>query len=327
MSSTAYYVGLDVGGTTMKAAVVDDAGTVFGTATMSTEAHKGQEHGLNQMCATIRKAVEVSKVGIAHVAAIGVATPGTMDIPNGIILDPPNLKPWQNVPVRAHVHGVFNIPTAFQNDANAAAYGEYWVGAGRDVKSMVMFTLGTGIGGGIIIDDKVMEGQHSHGGEVGHMKIQMTPDGRLCGCGRRGCLEAYASATSVVKRAQEALAGQSGDSVLKTLLTATDEELPAKVVFQAADQGDATAKKIVDDTAFYLAVGAMNIMHLIDPDMIVYAGGMTAAGEPFLNRIKHYIRELAFPVPAAKTIVQYATLGSDAGFIGAAACARQLAKK
>ena len=327
MSSTAYYVGLDVGGTTMKAAVVDDAGTVFGTATMSTEAHKGQEHGLNQMCATIRKAVEVSKVGIAHVAAIGVATPGTMDIPNGIILDPPNLKPWQNVPVRSHVHGVFNIPTAFQNDANAAAYGEYWVGAGRDVKSMVMFTLGTGIGGGIIIDDKVMEGQHSHGGEVGHMKIQMTPDGRLCGCGRRGCLEAYASATSVVKRAQEALAGQSGDSVLKKLLMATDEELPAKVVFQAADQGDATAKKIVDDTAFYLAVGAMNIMHLIDPDMIVYAGGMTAAGEPFLNRIRRYIHELAFPVPAAKTIVQYATLGSDAGFIGAAACARQLAKK
>ncbi len=327
MSSTAYYVGLDVGGTTMKAAVVDDAGTVFGTATLSTESHKGQDHGLNQMCATIRKAVEVSKVGIATVAAIGVATPGTMDIPNGIILDPPNLKPWQNVPVRSHVQGVFNIPTAFQNDANAAAYGEYWVGAGRDVKSMVMFTLGTGIGGGIIIDDKVMEGQHSHGGEVGHMKIQMTPDGRLCGCGRRGCLEAYASATSVVKRAQEALAGQSGDSVLKKLLTATDEELPAKVVFQAADQGDATAKKIVDDTAFYLAVGAMNIMHLIDPDMIVYAGGMTAAGEPFLNRIKHYIHELAFPVPAAKTIVQYATLGSDAGFIGAAACARQLPKK
>lgn len=326
MSSNAYYVGLDVGGTTMKAAVVDEQGKVLGTATMSTEAHKGQEHGLNTMAETIRRSVQASNLSMTDIAAIGVATPGTMDIPGGIILDPPNLKPWQNVPVKKHIYDTFQIPTAFQNDANAAAYGEYWIGAGQEAKSMVMFTLGTGIGGGIIINDYVMEGQHSHGGEVGHMKIQMTNDGRLCGCGRRGCLEAYASATSVVKRAKEALEGQTTDSILKKLLTATDEELPAKVVFQAADQGDETAKKIIDDTAFYLAVGAMNIMHLIDPDMIVYAGGMTAAGEPFLNRIRHYINELAFPVPAKNTIVKYAKLGSDAGFIGAAACGRQLVK-
>ncbi|WP_020474128.1 ROK family protein [Zavarzinella formosa] len=327
MSVNAYYVGLDVGGTTMKAAVVDEGGKVCGTATMSTEAFKGQEHGLNQMVATIRKSVEVSKLSMSDIASIGVATPGTMDIPAGIILDPPNLKPWRNVPVKKHIQEVFQIPTAFQNDANAAAYGEFWIGAGKDVQSMVMFTLGTGIGGGIIIHDHVMEGQHSHGGEIGHMKIQMTPDGRLCGCGRRGCLEAYASATSVVKRAKEALATQTGDSILKNLLDATTEELPAKVVFQAADQGDETAKKVIDDTAYFLGVGAMNIMHLIDPDMIVFAGGMTAAGDPFLNRIRHYIHELAFPVPAAKTIVQYALLGSDAGFIGAAACGRQLVKK
>ena len=327
MSDNSYYVGLDVGGTTMKAAVVDEAGKVLGTATMSTEAYKGQEQGLETMCETIRRAVEKSSLTMRDISSIGVATPGTMDIPAGIILDPPNLKPWQNVPVKKHIHEKFQIPTAFQNDANAAAYGEYWIGAGKDAKSMVMFTLGTGIGGGIIIDDKVMEGQHSHGGEIGHMKIQMTQDGRPCGCGRRGCLEAYASATSVVKRAREALAGQEHDSVLKQLLGATKEELPAKVVFQAADQGDETAKKVIEDTAFYLAVGAMNIMHLIDPDMIVYAGGMTAAGEPFLNRIKHYIHELAFPVPATKTIVRYAMLGSDAGYIGAAACGRQLIKK
>lgn len=326
MNAEKLYVGLDVGGTTMKAAVVDDHGKAHRPATMLTEPAKGQEHGLNQMCATIRQAVAIAGKTLADITAIGVATPGTMDIPKGIILDPPNLRPWQNVPVKQHIHETFNLPTAFQNDANAAAFGEYWAGAGRDAKSMVMFTLGTGIGGGIIINNHVLEGQHSHGGEVGHMKIDMSPQARQCGCGRLGCLEAFASATSVVKRAQEAIAQQSGTSLLKELLAATNEELPAKVVFQAADQGDPVAQKIVKDTAFYLAVGAMNIMHLIDPDMIVYGGGM-AASEPFLNQIRQFIHELAFPVPATQTTVRYAELGSDAGFIGAAACAKQEAER
>lgn len=325
MTSPLLYVGLDVGGTSMKAAVVDDTGKAFPHVTLPTEAAKGQEHGLNQMCETIRRAVAAGGKTMKDIAAIGVATPGTMDIPAGIILDPPNLRPWKNVPVRDFISVTFGLPTAFENDANAAAFGEYWVGAGREAQSMVMFTLGTGIGGGIILDDKVLEGQHSHGAELGHMKIDLS-NTRRCGCGRWGCLEAFGSATSVVKRAEEAVAAVSGKSILKELLESAREELPAKAVFQAADRGDDVAKKVVDDTAYYLAVGAMNLMHIIDPDMIVYGGGMTAAGEPFLNRIKYYIKELAFPVPAAKTIVRYAQLGSDAGFIGAAACARQLVK-
>jgi glucokinase len=259
---------------------------------------------------------------MTDIAGIGVATPGTMDIPAGVILDPPNLKPWQNVPVKKFIHGHFNIPTAFQNDANAAAYGEYWVGAGREVKSLVLFTLGTGVGGGIIIDDKVLEGRHSHGAEVGHMKIEMN-DARLCGCGRRGCLEAYASATAVVKRAREALQAEP-NSTLHQLLDENQEELSSRSIFIAAEQGDKLAQMIVDETAYYLAVGAMNMMHIIDPDLVAFAGGMTAAGESFLERIRHYIHQLAFPVPAAKTLIRYAQLGSDAGFIGAAACAKYL---
>jgi glucokinase len=326
MSSSLLYVGLDVGGTSMKAAVVDDNGKAFRSVSMATEASKGQEHGLNQMCATIRRAIAAAGKTEKEIAAIGVATPGTMDIPAGIVLDPPNLRPWQNVPVRDYISTTFGLPTAFQNDANAAAFGEYWVGAGRDVKSMVMFTLGTGIGGGVILHDKILEGQHSHGAEVGHMKIDLGKT-RQCGCGRWGCLEAFASATAIVKRAQEAVADVTGKSILKEMLATADQNLPAKEVFQAADKGDEIARKVIDDTAYYLAVGAMNMMHLFDPDMVVFAGGMTLAGEPFLNRIKHYIREMAFPVPAARTIVRYAALGSDAGFIGAAACARQLVGK
>ena len=215
------------------------------------------------------------------------------------------------------------MPTAFQNDANAAAYGELWAGAGRGARSMVLFTLGTGVGGGIVIGDRVLEGEHSHGAELGHMKIEMTRP-RLCGCGRTGCLEAYASATAVVARAREALAEDDGLSTLHSL--AKTGELTARDVFGAADARDALAARVVEETAYYLAVGAANMMHIIDPDVVVFGGGMTAAGEPFMERIRHHVQQLAFPVPAERTLIRYAELGSDAGFIGAAGCGRLLVK-
>jgi glucokinase len=315
------FVGLDVGGTSMKAGVVDDTGKPLGSVILPTEAHRGQEFGLERMCESIRQAVAASNLKLSDIAAIGVATPGTMDIPAGLILDPPNLKPWRNVPVRDHIHKVFQIPTAFQNDANAAAYGEYWAGAGKDAHSMVLFTLGTGVGGGIIIGDLVLEGEHSHGAELGHMKIEIT-NPLQCGCGRWGCLEAYASATGVVKRADLALAKPHAKSSLEG-----KKDLSARDIFDAAAAGDALAKKIAEDTAFYLAVGAMNMMHTIDPDMVVFTGGMIAAGDWFLDLIRKFVKELAFPVPAEKTMICYAQLGIDAGFIGAAGCGRLLFRK
>jgi glucokinase len=315
------FVGLDVGGTTMKAGVVDDSARVLGAQSLPTEAHLGQEHGLERMCETIRQAVTRSGLRLDQIAAIGVATPGTMDIPGGLILDPPNLKPWRNVPVRQYVHDAFGLPTAFQNDANAAAYGEYWAGAGKGTNSLVLFTLGTGIGCGIIVNDHVLEGEHSHGAEVGHMIIELT-NPRQCGCGRWGCLEAYASATAVVKRALDALARDHGASALHAVLH-RQGELTSRDIFDAAP-ADALAEQIVEDTALYLAVGATNMMHTIDPNMVVFAGGMIAAGEAFLERIRRHVNRLAFPVPAQQTQIRYAQLGGDAGFIGAAACARQL---
>ncbi|MCI0680910.1 MAG: ROK family protein [Gemmataceae bacterium] len=319
------YVGLDVGGTTMKAGVVDDDGKALGSVSLPTEAHLGQEFGLERMCESIRQAVASANLKISDIDAIGVATPGTMDIPGGLILDPPNLKPWRNVPVRDYIHKKFKLPTAFQNDANAAAYGEFWAGAGRDVHSMVLFTLGTGVGCGIIIGELILEGEHSHGAEVGHMKIEMTKP-RQCGCGRWGCLEAYASATAVVKRAVEKLGKRGAKSQLKPMMN-KEGGLTARDIFEAAAAGDAVADEIVEDTAYYLAVGAVNMMHTIDPNMIVYGGGMIAAGEDFLKRIRKHVLQLAFPVPAAQTHIVYAQLGGDAGFIGAAGCARQLQQK
>jgi glucokinase len=322
MSKIAHFVGIDVGGQTIKGGVVDDAGRALSTVNVPTEAYRGQEHGLRQMEEAVRRAIQAANLNLADIQAIGVATPGTMDIPAGIILDPPNLHPWKNVPVRKHIAEAFGKPTAFQNDANAAAFGEYWVGAGKGTQSMVLFTLGTGIGCGIILNDRVLEGRHSHGAEVGHIIIEMT-NGRMCGCGQPGHLEAYASATAVVKRTHEALIQAGGMSNLS--ITLRDRgELTARDVFEAAQAGDHVAGKIVEDTAFYLAVGATCMMHTIDPDMVVFGGGMIAAGDGFLERIRHHIRRLAFPVPAERTQVRYAKLGVDAGFIGAAACARQL---
>lgn len=325
MAGQRYFVGLDVGGTTMKAAVVDDQGVPLSApVVLETHPERGQEAGLATMAAAIRQAIAAAGLSLDAVTAIGVATPGLMDLKAGLILDPPNLKPWKNVPVRDRIQAEFGKPTAFQNDANAAAYGEYWVGAGRQARSLVLFTLGTGVGGGIIIDGRIVEGEHSHGGELGHLRIESPVRGRLCGCGARGCLEAYASATAVVRRAREGLAAWRGPTRLRDYYTATDDELTAKVVFDLAAAGDELARRVADDTAYYLALGACAAISVVDPELIVFAGGMTAAGEPFRAAIEGYVRQFGLPFPARSVRVAFARLGADAGFIGAAGCARQL---
>jgi glucokinase len=336
----AKYVGLDVGGTTMKAAVVDDAGAASKAVALDTNPERGQDAGLNTMCATIELAVKTAGLTMADVAAIGVATPGLMDIRAGLILDPPNLAPWKNVPVREHIQKAFHKPTAYQNDANAAAVGEKWVGAARGARSMVMFTLGTGVGGAVVIGDTVIEGEHSHGGELGHLRIDMPDRGRRCGCGALGCLEAYASATAVVERAREALAGWRGHTELKQYQTVFDQkQFNAEVIFTLAEKGDECAKKVVDDTAYYLALGVCSAIAAVDPEVVVIGGGM-AKSKAFLAKVDEYVRRFGLPYPTltdryakqlgrsdlpAPVKVVFAQLGETAGYIGAAGCARKLA--
>jgi glucokinase len=323
MPTPPYYVGLDLGGTALKAGVVDDAGRPLAALSRPTEAHRGPDAGLPRMAEAAREAVAAAGLEMGDVAALGVAVPGLMDIPAGVLFEAFNLGPsWRDVPVRRRLAETFGLPTAFQNDANAAAFGEYWAGAARGAKSLVFFTLGTGIGGGIILGDRVVEGAHSHGGELGHMCIELTHP-RTCACGRKGCLEAYASATAVVARAREALAADGGRSALHGVLE-RESTLTSRDIFAAAAAGDTLAGRVTEDTAYYLAVGTTNVMHLFDPEVVVFGGGMTAAGEPLLERVRHHVRRLAFPVPAERTALCYARLGNDAGFIGAAGCARQL---
>jgi glucokinase len=313
-----FFLGIDLGGTNIKSGVVDDLGRPLSAVSVETYADRGPDFGIANLAEAGRLAVRASNLTMDDIVGVGLGSPGMMDIPAGMLTDPPNLPGWNDLPIRERLADAIRKPTILQNDANAAAFGEYWVGAGRNTRSLVMFTLGTGIGCGIVEEGRILEGRHSHGAECGHIIIEME-NGRQCSCGAYGHLEGYASATALVKRAQEALEHDCG-STLHDILAR--DAISSRTIAEAADRGDALAKKLMRDTARYLAVGAVCLMHTIDPDVVLFGGGMIAAGPSFLNDIRADIVRLAFPIPAARTRVEYAELGGDAGFIGAAGCAR-----
>jgi glucokinase len=321
--SSPFCLGIDLGGTNIKSGVVDDAGHALSSVSLETHAELGPEAGLDNLVAAADLAVRESGLGWDQIAAVGLGSPGTMDLELGLLLEPPNLPGWINMPIRQQLSDRLKKPTVLQNDANAAAYGEYWVGAGKGTRSLVMFTLGTGIGCGIVVDGVIIEGRHSHGAECGHIIIQMH-NARQCSCGAFGHLEAYASATALVKRALEAL---GSDDIPSSLRALEGDELTSRAISEAAEAGDHLAHRLMRETAHYLAVGAVCLMHTIDPDIVLFGGGMIAAGVPFLEDIRSDIRTMAFPVPAAHTRIEYAELGGEAGFIGAAGCARMALKR
>jgi glucokinase len=321
-----FYVGVDVGGTNIKVGVVTNQGSTLAYRSVPTEADLGPDHGIERIITTIEETVRESGLTLADIRAIGLATPGTMDIPAGLLIDPPNLPGWRNVPIRQRVADCFGLPTTLQNDANAAAFGESWIGAGRHAHCLVLWTLGTGIGCGIIIGDLIVRGEHSHGSECGHIIIEMS-GGRRCATGQYGTLEAYASATALKQRCREALDG--GRTSLLSDWLAAGEELTPLLIARAAEQGDELSDELIMETATYLGVGTTTVMHTIDPNMILIGGAMTFGrdetdlGRRFLQRIRDEVRNRAFPIPAQHTLIEYATLGGDAGYIGSAGYARR----
>jgi glucokinase len=281
---------------------------------------------VRRMGEAVRAAVAQAGIDAAAVARVGLGTPGLIDLLAGQLIISPNLRGWENFPIRDRVAAHCQRPVTLANDANAATYGEFWVGSGRDFKSMALLTLGTGIGSGIVVRGRMVEGEHNSGGECGHAVIDSSPDARVCSCGRRGHLEAYASATAVVKRAQESLDAGRASSLRD--LVAQGTRLTAKRIAEAASAGDELALEIVRDTARYLAVGIVNIMQTIDPSGILLGGAMTfggnesSLGRKFLGTIRAEVARYALPTLAEQTTIDFATLGGDAGFIGAAGLAR-----
>ena len=261
-----------------------------------------------------------------RIAAIGLGTPGSMDIGQGMILEPSNLPGWRHFPIQKSLADAIGKPVSFCNDANAAAFGEFWVGEGSQYQSMIMLTLGTGVGGGIIVDDVSIDGHHSHGSELGHVSVDYAESARTCSCGQKGHLEAYASATAVVQRSIEGI--QAGKKTCLAAIFQQNQKLTGKDIAVAADSGDEFAYQIVMDTATYMGRAIVNLLHTIDPQAVVIGGAMTFGGEKnpvgkeFLLRIKRFVQKHAFPVVAQRSVIKYAKLGGDAGYLGAAGMAR-----
>ena len=320
------FLGLDLGGTNVKAGVVNDNGAVISACSVPTDAIQGPDAGVKSIVAAGRKAVAAAGISMDSIVSVGLATPGTMDIPNGMLLDPPNLPGWTNYPIRDRVASQLQRPTILQNDANAAAYGEYWAGSAKNVRSLLFYTLGTGLGGGVIVDDHIIEGEHSHGSELGHVILEMD-DGRLCTSGQYGTAEAYVSATALLKRFRDALDQNAVTSVRNRV--DQGEELTPLVISEEAEHGDALSAELIMEMARYLGATITTAVHVIDPAMVLLGGAMTfgrsetAVGREFLNRVRQEFRKRTFATLAEKIRIEYAELGGDAGFIGAAGCARR----
>ena len=327
-ASDTYYLGIDVGGTNIKAGVVTGAGQpVADVAKIKTEADRGSDVGLDNLEEVAHQAVAKARLEMSDIHAVGLATPGPMDIKRGMLLSPANMPEWKNVPVREETARRLGRPTWLQNDANAAAYGEFWVGAAKEAESLVFWTLGTGIGCGIIIDGEIIDGAHSLGSECGHIIIDMDGPRVHPGTKQRGTLEAYASARAIVARCEEALASGRKSSISDRI--AEGDELTPKLINEEGERNDELALELIMETARYLGIGAVSLMHTIDPEMVLYGGAMTfgandtSLGKRFLDRIKEEVQARAFPSCANNTLIDFATLGGDAGFIGAAGCARR----
>jgi glucokinase len=320
-----FFVGVDVGGTNTKIGLLDDLGRTLAYRSIPTQEPEGADAGIVRIGRTVRELIASVDLQLNNVARIGLGTPGPLDIAAGMLVSPVNMPHWHQFPIRDRLSRECDLPVTYTNDASAAAFGEYWLGW-RPVHSLAIFTLGTGIGGGIIIEGKSIDGQHSVGSEYGHTIIDCNETARMCGCGQRGHLEAYASATSVVKRTEEALQANRKSSLTHRMEQGTP--LTTLLLAEETEAGDPLALEIVMDTARYLAVGIVNIMHTIDPDIVVLGGAMnfggseTLLGRQFLERIREEARRRAFPIAAEKTRIEFARLGSDAGYLGAAGLAR-----
>lgn len=325
--SDAIFAGVDVGGTNTKVGLVDQAGLIIADASFPTEQHRGPDFALGQAYRIIVQQLRDAGMESRQLVAAGVATPGPMDIPNGLVLTPFNMSGWRNFNVRDAFAQLIQKPVVFANDAGAAAFGEYWIGSGREYSSMILITLGTGIGGGIIIDDHSVDGAHSHGAEVGHITVDISKHARLCSCGKRGHLEAYASATALVDRCRQALDGRTNSSLSNR--HSSSNPLTALDIANAANDGDSLANEIVFDTACFLGQGISSLAHVVDPQAVFLGGAMTfggsesALGQYFIGIIRKVVQDCSLPIIGENLTVGFASLGPKAGFVGAAGLARR----
>jgi glucokinase len=304
-----YTIGLDMGGTNIKGGLVHDREGVKAQHSIPTEADEGPGHVMDRLAELARELAERAAVPWERIDGIGVGTPGPID-ENGVVLEAPNMPGWKSIPLEEQVAQRTERRVRVVNDANAAAYGEYWAGAARGerVEHMVFLTLGTGLGGGVVTGGRLFLGAHHAGAELGHAIVEV--GGRRCACGQRGCIEQYASATAISREAHRRI--ELGES------TDLPDHPTTEQVFDAAAVGDRLAGSVIEEATRYLGAACVTFVRAFDPQMIVLGGGVAAAGDALLERVRQAFHDQTWHVRPERVNIALSELGNAAGFTGAA---------
>ena len=308
-------VGIDVGGTSIKGATIRENGEVLNRFSMPMDKFASPEETLGKLCDLVNETVNTHHKN-EKISGIGIGIPGTFNKNTGVVMSCPNLPTWANFNLKAFMEERTKLYVKMVNDADAAALAEAKFGAGKDYNYLLMITLGTGVGGGIVIDKNLYNGNLGMGAELGHMVIEL--DGKECGCGRKGCFEAYASATALNRQTRDAM-NANPNSLLHEVVKELGG-LDARVPFIAEKRGDEVAKKVVENYIKYLSEGLLNYCNIFRPQIIVLSGGVANEGENLLGRVREYMKLHNYGMKKAPEVeIRQATMGYDAGKIGAAA--------
>jgi ROK family protein len=307
-----YYAGIDLGGTNTKIGLVDEDGNIIFTTIVKTDSMEGFEKTIQRLSKILLQQVKSFDLNFDDVQSVGVGVPGP-------VLNSRVVKFWANFPWKNGVDLALEFeknlgkPVKADNDVNVITLGEMWKGSAQGYKNVLGLAIGTGIGGGIIVDGKLVSGENGAGGEVGHIKVER--DGKLCGCGQKGCWEAYASATGLIREAQSRLAVNKINGLYEQVI---GRDLEAKDIFDVAKEGDAFALDLVDYEADYIALGIGNLLNVLDPEIVVVGGGVSLAGDILFDKVKERLKKYAFPSTTENLKIVAASLGNDAGILGAA---------
>lgn len=312
--SEKYRVGVDIGGTNVKIALVNKKGEISYPKTVPTRAEMGYEYTINNITQCIKDLLAEANLSTNQIEGIGFGFPGQIDCEKGVVRILPNIPGWIDVPIAEIMQKEFNVPVKVDNDVRCMALAELNYGAGAGCQNLICITVGTGIGSGLVINGKLVRGASNAAGEIGHIKLEMH-NGQICGCGDTGCFEAYASGPSIVALAKEYIAGGKGTKY-RELAGSVDAITPA-IVCQAAQQGDVVAKRIFTKMGEYLGIGLASVVNLLNPEKIVIGGGVADAGDILFDPLRKTLKDRAMPIQGAAVEVVQAELGNSAGLIGA----------
>jgi len=307
--SNNHVLAADVGGTNTRMAVVNENGDILALLKKTTHCKEGRDEMIKFIVSFAGETIEKSKLPKEAICGMGIGFPGPLNAETGTIFNPPNLNGWDDVPLRDILEKKLEVPVAIENDANAAALGEWWKGAGSGTDSLFCITLGTGVGGGIIIDGKIWHGATSIAGEIGHTTV--IRDGIKCTCGNIGCLEAYACSGGILKRVNDALLKERDNNSLQPL---TD----LKQVDHMVMQGNEIVLNVIKETGVILGIATANIANLLNPEMIVLFGGVTNLGEHLVVPLKEEVNRRAFKKATESLRIELSQLGDNSGILGAA---------